>query len=291
MQDSLFSTIKFKLYLVSAWLQLIGTTLISSHTWLLAADFSSPGFLGWPSWVIKPLIQYKASGIELWILGLGVFTYIVGFFGQKIRSPKDWRLIQYILDKAQAIAYSDNSADPKHYHRVTLFRYQKWAHVDHWSKCKLPAWKRKCWPWGIYKPWSGWLVPVRRSCHTSKESRTKFLALLNGTSEGICGLAWSTDGVKIAQDLVEIKTGNPKNRVKYADTTNCPKEMIHHMLDGTVEGKTAPMSIGALPVKVNGDIWGVLVFDSQAPKGVKDTIASDFQITVGAIEQILEKEK
>ena len=283
MQDSVFSAGKAYLFLASKWLQLIGTALVSSHSWLSAADFTSAGFIGWPNLVTDLLSKYKGSGYLSWVFAFGLGLFVLGFFGQKIRSPKDWKLIQFMLDRAQEIAYPNTIGDPKHFHRVTLFRYQKWANVHHWSKKKL-------WRWGAMAPWSGWLVPVCRSGHTSKTTKTKFAALQNGNCEGICGLSWSTDSGKVVQNLPAVRTGNRTNRAKYASATNCCKEMIDHMLDGTDDAKSAPMSIGAIPVRVSGELWGVLVFDSQAPEGVKTTIASDFQITVGAIEKILEKD-
>ncbi len=287
------SAVKRWLYKVNAVFSAVGTTLIGFSLWLVNAELTDGSLGNWPLFLIKPLrwIQDGSFFIPwtLWGVLLGIVFFLLGYFFSKIRSPKDWQTIQYILDKAQKIAYPDNHSDPKHHHRVTLFRYEKWAVVSHWSGSKSPAWKQRLWPWGVLKPNTGWLVPVARSGHTAKGTKTRFAVKDGGASEGISGLAWSGDSVIVKRNLPVVKTGSRQNRNTYADQTNCPREMIDYILDANGDQRKAPQSLGAVPIHVGADLWGILVFDSQSPVGVSSTVADDFQISVGAIEQILER--
>lgn len=280
------SYIKPTLNKYSWFLELIGLSAISLHIWVINGDFS-----GFPAWLKTHLQGYKelfGGNWPLWAIAIGILIYVLGFVGGRVRSAKDWRVIQYILDKAQEIAYPDQvgNGENKHDHRVTLFRHQQWAVVNHWSKNEYPIWS-KVWPWGKMRPWSGWLVPVKRSGHTSKRSKTRFLAMESGESEGICGTAWSSDRTQIVQNLPMLSAKNKHNRRKYSENSNCPIEMVNHIMDNN--GASPPCSLGAIPVRVQGRPWGVLVFDSKSPIGVRESIEADFQITVGAIEQLLEK--
>ncbi len=289
------STLKRRLNQYGTVFELVGTGGLSLHIWLAIEEFDQTSYPALSPWMLKHLTGYQnieLLGISLPILGLVVsaFLYILGFVSQRIRSTKDWKIIQYILDKAQEIAYPDqNGQDPKHFHRVTLFQYQKFARVHHYSQTSQSKVTRFIWPWGKMNPFSGWLVPVKRSAHTSKETRTRFAVLANGESEGICGKAWSNDNTLVIRNLPSVQPSNVINRRKYAEATNCCRQMIDYMLKDTGEPKTAPRSIGAIPVRVDGELWGMLVFDSQDPNGVSNTIEADFQVTVGAIEKLLEK--
>lgn len=289
MQETFIFYIKAKLHSASTWLELLGVAVLGFSSWLFGADLSSHTFHNWPAWTVDLLQTYRDHLAFWFVWATGAILFALGFIGQRVRSPKDWAIIQYLLNKAQEIAYPNNQKDPKHCHRVTLFRHQRWAYVRHWSSANKNRLIKKIWPWGDMAPWSGWLVPVKRSAHTSQISRTRFSARPDGSSEGVCGKAWSQDSMEGVQDLPLVRSKKSANRQKYADLSNCPKEMIDFMMDGTGERKIAPMSIGAIPIRVKGVLWGVLVFDSQAPKGVKQTLVEDFRILVDAIEQILEK--
>lgn len=268
-------------------LELLGILVTNIHIWFIGGNFS-----GIPLWLATHIGFYlglMGGFIAVYGLIVGAIIYCLGFIGRRSRSPKDWKLIQYLLDKAQEIAYPQEVInDAKHEHRVTLFRYQSVALVKHWTR-KRKGVSSIIWPWGEMNPWSGWLVPIRRSGHTSQNSRTRFLARENGTSEGVCGLAWSADKTMVLRGLPKVSAQNKHNRQLYADSTNCSKEMIDYMLEHN-GGTPPPRSIGAIPVWVKGKLWGVLVFDSKTEDAVSRTIEADFQITVGAIEQILERD-
>ena len=288
------SSIKVYLHKFAPILELVGALLVSFHIWISVEDLDDAKFTAWPKWLSNFFLAYQNLEIgstAATFLGIivGVLLYATGFIGRMIRSPKDWNVIQYILDKAQKIAYPENTEDPMHHHRVTLFRRQRWAWVDHHTRSECSRLTRWCWPWGKLRPWSGWLVPVQRSGHTSKKTKTRFAAQENGQSEGISGLAWATDSAQVIRNLPTVKKSNSSNRRAYAEATCCPRSMVDCLASRSKESPPLPCSIGAVPIKVSGRTWGVLVFDSRNPLGVSENIADDFAVSIGAIEQLLEK--
>jgi hypothetical protein len=156
------------------------------------------------------------------------------------------------------------SVDPVHYHRVTLFRYKKW---------------RLCWRmW----PWSGWLVPVVRSGHTTLNHRTCFLAPDDADkTEGVAGHCWSTKSVvlvpsedsKVQLPCINDDAAKPHDPYPLADTY---AKATFVCTDWVLNKKPHSRSFLGIPVVVKGEPWGVVIIDSRGPaiKRAKDIIAS-----------------
>ena len=273
--------------------QAVGTAGFSFSIWLLSTDFKSSGYQNWPAWIKTHAIGLQNLNILWYILLVFAFCYIVGFIGQGLRSARDRRLIQYIIDKAQSLAYPNTGDDPIHHHRITLFQHKKLAFVKHWSRGKRPKGVIKgfLWainPWGKHKPYSGWLIPVCRSGSTV--AKTKFLANpKTGENEGVVGKVFAAQRSLTFPKLPRvIKASSERQRRKYAESTNCNTGMINALLAKCVND-LPPQSIGGIPIRVGEKLWGVLVFDSQSPEGVEETIDQNFRLTTGAIEQLLGK--
>ena len=261
-----------------------GTALFSFATWLIDRDFASQTYTNWNVALVEVLKLLQNHNGAIFLLALVLF--LAGGYRLFMRPPQQWQMLKTIIDQAQKIAYPDNHA-PLHEHRITLFKYKKWCF-------RLPLkrdWEKK----GVFspfgkniKPWGGWLVPIIRSGHTSQKTKTVFIASDNGEdAEGVCGAAWARGEAFVIDNLPEITTNSTDTAIDdYAQRSLGKSEMVKKRLS---DGKTLPRSIGAIPIFVNNDIWGVLCLDSISTDGVADTIASDFTITVEVIQQILEK--
>jgi hypothetical protein len=214
---------------------------------------------------------------------IGVFTFLSVIIN---RWGDPWVLekLQFILNEYQAKAFSAKATDPNHHHRVTLFKFKKW--VIFTRHC-TGSWY---WPWGKHMPWSGWLIPVLRSGHTSQNTNVIFSAPDNADeAEGVAGQAWVKQNAVVYNDLPSPSKNGPKRNIKqYCEVTTCPQEMVLKRLD---QGKAMPLSIAATPVEVNGRIWGVVVLDSRSKDGVSNDSILNYELTVALIGQLLEKAK
>src|SRR2546429_194285 len=74
----------------------------------------------------------------------------LGLLRKHLGSPWLWDAVHFHLDELRKFAFVVGRDDAEHYHRVTLFKHVRW----------LSRWRR----W----PWSGWLVAVERSGHTTR---------------------------------------------------------------------------------------------------------------------------
>lgn len=98
--------------------------------------------------------------------------------------------LQAFLNDFRKVAFRNGAKGAEFHDQVTLFKYKKWL----W--CPL-LWKRR-------KPWSGWLVPVMRSGHTTKNTSTVFWAPQDypDKAEGVAGVAWAQNGVVTVNNLI-----------------------------------------------------------------------------------------
>jgi hypothetical protein len=116
------------------------------------------GVLTWAqqsAWISIPLLT----------AGLALMQVVRSMIGP----PWVWDTVHYLLDKFQEHVFEGQSG-PLHHHRVTLFKY---------TRRRL---------WFCRWPWSGWLVPVERSGHTTRRSHTVFLTPDDADqAEGIAG--------------------------------------------------------------------------------------------------------
>ncbi|MEN6541475.1 hypothetical protein [Parvibaculum sp.] len=133
-------------------------------------------------------------------------------------------------------------------------------------------------------------MPVMRSGKTSKKTRAIFLAPDDGDkAEGVAGYAWASNTVTVADGLPALVATSSDARINtYAQRTFCPTAIVREYVQ---QKRPLPRSIGAIPIEVNHEQWGVLVLDSREENGVTIELVNNFTLTVHAIGQFLEKAK
>ncbi|PMF80617.1 hypothetical protein BCV08_15815, partial [Vibrio breoganii] len=214
--------------------------------------------------------------------------FISGAYLSKSGNKVCWEALQVQIDELQAIAFSEHIQDGNDLHRVTLFKYKKWCFGRH-------RWNLKAWFKSISKgvaPNSGWLMPVLRSGHLTKNTKTVFAVPDNSAdAEGVAGQCWASDYTVHVENLPSLNSAsNDDNRLKYSHRTKIPIELIGEYVDN---GKTLSRSLMAIPVKDDtGCRWGVVVLDSQKKTGIDKietekafrTIISTLGVLVGGIK-------
>lgn len=229
-----------------------------------------------------------------WIQGYSAYFFVVlfsilAFFTivKKTKNPWIWDQIQFILDQYQDRVFNHFSDDPPDHNRVTLFQVKKRCFLKkHWSS------EHSLRPSGKHPCFSNYLVPVMRSGHISKKTSAIFyVSDKSDECEGIAGQAWGKGGTTVATDLPELKLDNngiPTKRSanSYAKATFSDLKLV----DQYVKNKRiTPRSIAAIPVEVNGELWGVVVLDSRRPHGVTDDSVQNYTLTVSMIGRLLEQ--
>jgi hypothetical protein len=149
--------------------------------------------------------------------------------------------IHNALDQMQRIAFEDlDDSEQPHHHRVTLFK-----------AVEPPWWKL----WGRRH-----LIPVVRSGHATQQCDVKFeIPDSADGAEGIAGLTWAQNSLVPPQALPSIADeSDEKILAEFAARTNVSLKWVK-------EKKPRARSYCGLPVSVDGNLWGVLVFDSRTP--------------------------
>ncbi len=160
--------------------------------------------------------------------------------------------VKEMLELLRETAFPKN-ADPQHHHRVTLFRHKEW---------------RLCWrTW----PWSGWLIPIVRSGHTTQNRKTCFLAPDDADrAEGVVGRAWNSSRVIVIPDPEEKQSPLPalhgdSNRPLDIQPLACSYAKATFVsVDWVLKNMPYARSFMGIPVIVKGKPWGVIVVDSRA---------------------------
>lgn len=276
------NSIRSRLYPYSRSLETIGVFGFTAMAFILDYDESRLSYTDWPDGVSDLLKWAQVSSYEI-LLYLSLFT-LVGFYLRLRGDPWLWDKLTFILNGYQAKALPNGAEIPNHQHRVTLFKRKRFA-----------CWPRRgagsiWWPYGQGRwPGSGWLKPVLRSGHTTKNTKAIFLAPDDpSAAEGLAGQSWVGNQVLIRSNLPDLNVENPSNtKIKdFARKTFCTEPMVRFMIRNK---KPMPQSLAAIPVEVNGQIWGVVVLDSSDPNGVTHQSVVDFELTVALIGQLLEK--
>lgn len=193
---------------------------------------------------------------------LGLLAATSKYICVKIGEPWVWATLQSMVEELRKNAFNTNADGPAHHHRVTLFRHVKWRFRNGrgFSSC-LP------WTKGPYV-WSGWLVPVLRSCHTTQRTKSVFLAPDNAQqAEGIAGQTWAARGTIYKAGLPSLEGVCNKNDVaQYARETLVSSGFIKNRMSN---GQTLARSYYGIPVEVKNRLWGVIVLDSMSPSGIR----------------------
>lgn len=274
--------VKKFLYFIGGWAGWLGTTSSLVFGYAAGTDTTTKDFADSSALFTVPVIFIEEHAFTIWVW-IAAFA-VGGFILRRIGEHWVWDKLKYILDEFQKKAFPQLQHQSNSMHRVTLYRHQQWRVLGRdvlGERCCYIRKKTKRYPW------SGWLVPVLRSGHKPLKTNAIFKAPSDKDSEGIGGAAWDSQGVALKRNLQSISSkSNRTTKERYAKHSICPKEMIEWYAG---RGKSLPRSIGAIPVYVSGEAWGVLVLDSQDPEGVTDEVLDNFTLTVGVIGQLLEK--
>lgn len=200
---------------------------------------------------------------------LPVFTIAAGVLGllrKQLGSPWLWDAVKFSLDEIQKIAFTMGDSDGQHHHRVTLFKYVPWA------------WCLRRWPW------SGWLVPVERSGHTTRSGVSYFKAPdAADQAEGIAGLTWARRRTVGVSDLPELTAQSSNAELQtYATSTGLSIEQVKDKLPKA-------RSFAGIPVEVGGRVWGVIVLDSRGAKSIRGDVTVIYQPISRVMGKLLEK--
>ncbi|MBI1375488.1 MAG: GAF domain-containing protein [Phycisphaera sp.] len=153
-----------------------------------------------------------------------------------------WSALKAILDDYQDEVFKKEAGDPPDYHRVTLFQYRPRPPICFWFR------------------WSGTLVPVERSGHMTRKSKSRFRVSTDADwVEGVAGLAFRTKQIIVVDKLPAVNNGMATDEQieEYALRTSVSTEWVR-------ERQPAARSYWAVAVEANGEIWGVVVIDSRA---------------------------
>ena len=184
--------------------------------------------------------------IVLSLVTVWVATYML----RRLGDPTILEAIDEILDQFRDGVFGGDAPGDDAHHRVTLFKHFRF---------RLAGWDVGNGGW----PWSGWLVPVARSGHTSQRSSARFLAPDDtDRAQGIAGRAWARRrAAAVMTELPDVRADGciPKQREDYAKRTNVRLRWVE-------KRRPAARSLMGFTVEnTRGRPWGVLVIDSRSP--------------------------
>jgi len=170
--------------------------------------------------------------------GLGLLKKLLG-------PPWLWNTVHSYLDSFREEAFNVGLDDAQHHHRVTLFRYKPWY------------WHFRRWPW------SGWLVPVERSGHTTQASISVYRAPDDADkAEGVAGMTWARRRIVNVSNLPDLSEDPSRDDMqRYAKATGMNLEVVK-------KKRPKARSFCGIPVEIKGEVWGVLVLDSRSADGI-----------------------
>lgn len=217
--------------------------------WQFGSDFLT--WLQHTAWATVPLL----------IVALGLMQVARWMIGP----PWVWDTIHYLLDTFRGYVFEEEGG-PLHHHRVTLFKYVR---VRFW----LCRW-----------PWSGWLVPVERSGHTTQKSRTAFLAPDDADrAEGVAGQTWAQNRVVPLDKLPDINENPPCDVLaEYARRTWIAEARLQKQ-------RQHARSFCGIPVEVKGKLWGVIVLDSRNPEVINQNADQFYSLIGRFLGKLLER--
>jgi hypothetical protein len=224
---------------------------------------------------LDPLVNWSSA--HKWIPP--VLTFCLGLLQiakRNIGEPWVWDAIKHTLDHMQEHAFANQNADGKHRNRVTLFKRIYWKFcLDRESR----SW------WRVRKPWGGWLVPVRRSGHTTQNVSVVFYAPDDPEkAEGVAGQTWARDSILPVDGLPDVSGAcTDANLRDYAARTWVSVDWLRRE-------KSSARSLLGIPVRVKGEVWGVIVVDSQSTNiENREEIIKSYQLIAKVLGKLLER--
>jgi hypothetical protein len=198
---------------------------------------------------VAPEVQRSLAWLQTsawWLLpSLLVVSGGLGLLKKLLGPPWLWNTVHSYLDSFREEAFNVGSDDAEHHHRVTLFRYRSWR----WRFCRWP--------------WSGWLVPVERSGHTTQASVSVYRAPDDADrAEGVAGMTWARRKVVNVTNLPDL-SDNPsrEDMQRYAKASGMTLEAVRKKLPKA-------RSFCGIPVETKAGVWGVLILDSRSADGI-----------------------
>lgn len=204
--------------------------------------------------------------MSLWLVGS-----ILRWWGHDQKSLDQ---LQQIMDAMQCGIFPKGNHLARN--RVTLFRWQRFLpRIRHHGQYVLP--------------WSGWLVPIVRSGHTSQTSDAVFMARqATDKAEGIAGRSWATRSNVLVTNLPQPTLADTEGIQAYAEGSFIPESFLRARL---LERKAISRSFLAIPVESRGRISGVIVIDSVEPFAVTNRTPGKFDFIVPLVGTLMERVK
>lgn len=214
-----------------------------------------------------PLLKTPLTLVDSWaplLIVASVILFLASYTTKGlIANPWAQTSVQTILDQLRVYAFDQKySNDLHHRHRATLFRHKK-------TKFWIWPWRGK-WPWGSgHWPWSGWMIPIARSMHSTQKTKTVFLAPPGDSynAEGIAGNAWNVKMYLTHDPVPDLNYSHSDQDIEdYAVKTFVNKDFVRRLVDS---GKPVPVSMMGFPVIQGGEVLGVIVLDSVKTDGIR----------------------
>ncbi|HEX8915014.1 MAG TPA: hypothetical protein VF796_21860 [Humisphaera sp.] len=228
---------------------------------------------------VKTYVPSLADGLAwakmyAWFVGpvLTVTSGAAALTRHYIGEPWVWTVIHGYLDLCREFVFRARKGEPLDHHRVTLFRRYGWWHY----------------PCCFTLPCGAKLMPVERSGHTSQKSNAAFRAPdAAERAEGVVGQAWRIWQTIPIHDLPLLTADSSDDEIRaYASRTWVTERWVRSRLE---RGKTLSRAICAIPVRVKGLEWGVLVIDSLDPKSLEDADAALYDLLGRSFGMLLER--
>lgn len=194
----------------------------------------------WKSWGLDVFLANLQETAWITLPACVILTPLLKWLQSVVGIPWVWEVIRHNLDAFRDHVFEKQDG-PVHHHRVTLFKYRFGL----------------LWP-----PFGGWLVPVERSGHTTRDTRVRFRAPKNkpDDAEGIAGQTWAQRSFLPVQDLQDVsQCQDPEVLEDYAQRTFVTSQWLRK----NRELSAAARSFAGIPVEVKGELWGVIVLDSR----------------------------
>jgi GAF domain len=200
--------------------------------------------------------------IPLFTVGLGLLQVLRSATGP----PWIWQHVHYLLNTFREHVFEKERGVPLHYNRVTLFKHVRFR----WALCKWP--------------WSGWLIPMERSGHTTQRSRTAFLVPDNADLvQGIAGQTWAQNRVVMVNELPDLnESPAPELFEQYARKTWVS---VRWLQSRSQHGR----AFCGIPVEVKGRMWGVIVIDSRSPDAIDQEAVNVYRLVGRYLGKLLER--
>jgi hypothetical protein len=248
-----------------AILQWICALAIATISASLKADTASLANTDWK--FLKPLVESTQHAAWFTIPLLTIVVGVAQLIRNQIGPPWVWEHVHILLDSLQEFVFGDEPGD-LHHHRATLFKHVRFGRGWRLWDCR------------------GWLVPLERSGHATRKSKSTFRAPDDADkAEGIAGSAWAGKRTTYVEGLPDV-SGEPSHDAieTYATATRCTTKWL-------VKHKPSCRSLCGIPLDVKGKRWGVIVLDSRNEQITQKTALIDnfFKINGRYFSKLMER--